>query len=219
MNPYDHARSSVRIHGGVTEDYQAVHDWMDASKATQCHFTHRALRHHAQGIDLAATLFGPIIRNADGVDVPTQAVARQHVEEDCHSVISAADWLDDFQVPDWLPLTVPTADELADRSARRFGGSPSAYQPLHAWFLETRDWVDDTRHLLFRHQAFGLFEAQARFGLAIRQGARTVPTRVVAEQHVRSVIGRIPAATDFLRRIKGQRWMLQAASLASVGLD
>ncbi|BDD65964.1 hypothetical protein Sj15T_09850 [Sphingobium sp. TA15] len=219
MNPFDHARSSVSIHGGVTEDYQAVHDWLDASKATQCHFTHRALRHHVEGIGLAAELFGPTILNADGVTVPTDAIARQHVEEDCYGVISAADWLDDFQVPDWLPLSVPSADELADWSARRFGGSPSAYQPLHAWLLQTQDWVSDTRHLVFRHQAFGIFEAEGRFGHAIRQGTRTVPTRVVAEQHVRTVIGRIPAATDFLRRIKGQRWMLQAASPASLGLD
>jgi hypothetical protein len=37
-----------------------------------------------------------------------------------------------------------------------------------------------------------------------------VPTRVAAEWHVRAVLGRIPAATDFLRRIKGQAWMAAA---------
>ncbi|WP_454887927.1 DUF6915 family protein [Sphingomonas oryzagri] len=218
MNPYDHARSSARIHGGLPTDYQPVHDWFDLSKSTQCHFTHRALRHHHEGIAVAVEIFGPVIRNADGVDVATQTLGRQHVEEDCPSLVDAVDWLVDYDVPEWLPSTVPTVDELAERSARRFGGDAGTWRPLHAWFLETQSWVGDTRHLIFRHQSFGIFEAEARFGHAIASGTGTVPTRVIAEHHVRAVLGRIPAATDVLRRIRGARWMLQATSAERLGL-
>jgi uncharacterized protein DUF6915 len=49
MNPYDHALSSVRHYRGRAEDYQPLHNWFDASKATLAHFTHRALRHHREG--------------------------------------------------------------------------------------------------------------------------------------------------------------------------
>lgn len=44
-------------------------------------------------------------------------------------------------------------------------------------------------------------------------------TRVVAERHVQEVLGRVPPATEFLRRIRGERWMLQATSPRRLGLD
>ena len=50
MHPYDHARSSARIHGGVWQDYFELHSWFDASKSLLCRFTHRALRHHLEGV-------------------------------------------------------------------------------------------------------------------------------------------------------------------------
>jgi hypothetical protein len=45
-----------------------------------------------------------------------------------------------------------------------------------------------------------------------------VPTRVAGEWHVRTVLGRIPAAADFLRRIKGQPWMAAAHKAHRRGL-
>ncbi len=219
MNPYDHARSSARIHGGCWQDYHPLHSWFDASKATRCHFTHRALRHHLEGIAQAVTVFGPNILTSQHRMVSTEAVARQHVEEDCAIMPSAADWLAGFDRPDWLPDTVTNASDLANASARRFGGCTDRYVPLHAGFLATRHWVDGSEHLLFRNHAFGIFEAEDRFGPAIDHGAGTVPTRVVAELHVRSLLGRVPSANDFLRHIKGARWMLQATSADRLGLD
>jgi hypothetical protein len=46
-HPLHHAESSARKFGGVPSDYQAVHDWFDASKEHLALFTHRAMRHHA----------------------------------------------------------------------------------------------------------------------------------------------------------------------------
>jgi hypothetical protein len=44
-HPIFHAESSVRRFGGRVEDYQPIHDWLDATKETFCDFRHRALRH------------------------------------------------------------------------------------------------------------------------------------------------------------------------------
>lgn len=42
-----HAESSARKFGGVPEDYLAIHNWFDATKAHLALPGHRALRHHA----------------------------------------------------------------------------------------------------------------------------------------------------------------------------
>jgi len=218
MNPYDHARSSARIHGGCWSDYHPLHAWFDLTKSAHCHFTHRALRHHHEGIDEAVMIFGPSVRNSDGVLVSTEALGRQHVEEDCRGMPHAAQWLDGFDIPGWFQMPLPAAADLACSSALRFGGSSDMYLPLHEWFLATRHWTEGPEHLLFRHHAFGIYETESRFGPALTDGVSTVPTRVVAEQHVRSILGRLPTAPDLLRRLQAQRWMLQATSPARLGL-
>ena len=57
-HPYHHALSSVRKWGGAVEDYIRIHNWFDGSKMITADFRHRALRHHAEGIFMAETLFG-----------------------------------------------------------------------------------------------------------------------------------------------------------------
>ena len=52
-HPIKHAESSARKFGGKTEDYLAIHNWFDESKAFFSDFRHRALRHHAEGIFFA----------------------------------------------------------------------------------------------------------------------------------------------------------------------
>lgn len=102
----------------------------------------------------------------------------------------------------------------------RFEGEAEDFLPLHRWFLATADWSEGNAHLMFPHHAFSVFEAEARFGPVIHHGdGRATPTRVVAERHVQEVLGRVPPATEFLRRIKGERWMLQAMSPRKLGLD
>lgn len=219
MNPFDHARSSAAIHGGRWEDYHRLHCWFDDTKATLAHFTHRALRHHVEGIDESMRIFGPTIVNADGVTVSVVDLGRQHMIEDCRRVPDASEWVEDLRVADWMPKAdVAKADDMAALSARRFGGSSETYLPLHRWFLATRAWVDGAEHLLFRHHAFGIFEVEALLGPVLSDGRNTIPTRVVAERHVQSVVGRIPAAADWLRRIKGAKWMLQATNAKQLGL-
>jgi hypothetical protein len=57
-HPYHHSLSSVKKWGGTVADYQRIHDWFDESKKIIADFRHRALRHHAEGIFMAETIFG-----------------------------------------------------------------------------------------------------------------------------------------------------------------
>jgi hypothetical protein len=101
-HPYHHAVSSARKHGGVPEDYLALHDWFDASKEHLANFRHRALRHHTQGIFEAERVFGPTIRNSEGKEIPTRILGEQHVREDCGRIPTLADWLSKIPGERWM---------------------------------------------------------------------------------------------------------------------
>lgn len=98
----------------------------------------------------------------------------------------------------------------AESSARKFGGQPSEYLALHDWFDETKKQLADFRHRALRHHSEGIFLAESIFGttLALSNG-RLVPVRIIGEQHVSEDFGGlIPAASDWLRAIKPEAWMI-----------
>jgi hypothetical protein len=109
---YIHAVSSARRFGGKAEDYLAVHNWFDATKAIAADFRHRALRHHSEGIFLAEQIFGTTILNSAGRPVPVRMVGEQHVREDFNGRIPAAnDWLRAIRAEPWMhvrPADMPT---------------------------------------------------------------------------------------------------------------
>ena len=92
-HPFHHALSSVRKWGGEVDDYLAIHDWFDASKAHMADFRHRALRHHSEGIFLSERLFGKVITLSTGRIIPVRYIGEQHVNEDLGRIPSLADWL------------------------------------------------------------------------------------------------------------------------------
>jgi uncharacterized protein DUF6915 len=73
-HPLQQAQSSARKFGGRAEDYIAIHNWFDASKAFLADFRHRALRHHSEGVFLCEQIFGITIRNSDGKQVPVRYI-------------------------------------------------------------------------------------------------------------------------------------------------
>lgn len=101
-HPYHHAISSARKYGGAPEDYQAIHDWFDASKSHVADFRHRALRHHSEGIFAAEKEFGVTITNSDGRVVPVRYIGEQHVKEDLGKIPTLADWLLNIQPQGWM---------------------------------------------------------------------------------------------------------------------
>ncbi len=105
MNPYHHALSSAARYGGVAEDYLGVHSWFDESKAFFPDIRHRALRHHAEGIFMAERIFGPVITNSQGREIPTRFLGEQHVREDLKRIPTVQDWFRCLTLEPWMLVT------------------------------------------------------------------------------------------------------------------
>lgn len=113
-NPYHHAVSSARQWGGEPDDYLAIHQWFDESKAFLPDFRHRALRHHAEGIFLMEQVFGPTLTTSAGRVVPTRWVGEQHVREDLGRIPTASDWLRCIRPEPWMNRSRPLSRELEE---------------------------------------------------------------------------------------------------------
>lgn len=138
-NPHHHAVSSARKWGGKWEDYIAIHEWFDATKAWMPDFRHRAIRHHSEGIFECMGVFGTTITistcakcgaqgNAkeryhvehhygDEHDfvpklIPVRWVGEQHVQEDLGHIPTAADWLRRLQAEPWMNRSRRLSREL-----------------------------------------------------------------------------------------------------------
>jgi len=102
----------------------------------------------------------------------------------------------------------------ARSSARRFGGAPSDYQPIHDWFDASKAHLATSAHRALRHHSFGIFEAEALFGVTIvNSDGRAVPVRFIGERHVREDCRRIPSVSDWLSGLPVASWMVNGALL------
>jgi hypothetical protein len=101
-HPLKHAASSARAFGCKSEDYLAIHNWVDESKSFFTDFRHRALRHHAEGIFLAERIFGVAIVNSEGKQVPVRYIGEQHVKQDLGRIPTAQDWLSQVKQERWM---------------------------------------------------------------------------------------------------------------------
>ena len=103
MHPHHHSMTTVKQYGGKPEDYAAIHDWFDATKEQFADARHRALRHHSQGIFECERIFGRVIINSDGREVPVRYIGEQHVKEDCGGRIpTVADWFRGIKMEAWM---------------------------------------------------------------------------------------------------------------------
>lgn len=84
------------------DDYLRLHQWFDESKEITADFRHRALRHHAEGIFMAETLFGPTLTLSTGRVIPTRWIGEQHVREDLGFIPSFADWVRAIRPQPWM---------------------------------------------------------------------------------------------------------------------
>ncbi len=105
-HPYHHALSSARKFGGTADDYLAIHNWFDETKAHMADFRHRALRHHSEGIFLAEKFFGVAITNSEGKKIPVRLIGEQHVKEDLGRIPAVSDWLRQIKPERWMGAQV-----------------------------------------------------------------------------------------------------------------
>ena len=93
-------------------------------------------------------------------------------------------------------------------SARKFGGSWRDYFDIHTWIDGSKEFLADFRHRALRHHTEGVFAAERLFGaVLVNSDNKTIPVRLVAEQHIMEDLGRIPSVQDWLLQITPQPWM------------
>jgi hypothetical protein len=103
VKPYIHAKNSVKRYGGCIEDYIAIHDWFDSTKAAYANFGHRAILHNTFGIFLCEQLFGTTITNSEGKIISVRDVGEDHVKEDCGGRIpTVEDWMKSLKAEPWM---------------------------------------------------------------------------------------------------------------------
>ncbi len=99
-------------------------------------------------------------------------------------------------------------------SVRKWGGAVDDYLPLHQWLDQSKAILADPRHRALRHHAEGIFMLESLFGATIvNADGRTVPVRLVGEQHVREDLGFIPSFADWARLIAPEAWMMRGNPL------
>lgn len=102
MKPFVHAKNSARRWGGAPEDYQAIHDWFDQTKAALPDMRHRAILHSAFGIFLCEQQFGTTITNSDGHKVSVRDIGEDHVVEDLGFIPTLERWLQHLPIEEWM---------------------------------------------------------------------------------------------------------------------
>jgi hypothetical protein len=64
-------------------------------------FRHRALHHHALGVEECERVFGTTIA-VNGKEIPVRWIAEQHIVEDCGYIPTLADWLRNIKPEPWM---------------------------------------------------------------------------------------------------------------------
>ncbi len=105
MKPHLHAKTSIKKHGGVLEDYLDIHEFIDSSKAHVADMRHRLLLHSSFGIYIVQQVFGHVRTNSAGRTYAVRDIAEDHVLEDLGCIPSVDRWLRDLpisQFPDFV---------------------------------------------------------------------------------------------------------------------
>jgi len=100
----------------------------------------------------------------------------------------------------------------AQASAKKFGGTPEDYLPIHEWIDQFKGDVGDVRHRAFLHNTKGPWLAQEVFGRYIEierpSGAKKkVMVRDIAESHIFEDLGWLPSPSDWAACMSCQVWM------------
>lgn len=99
----------------------------------------------------------------------------------------------------------------AQSSARKWGGAPEDYLPVHEFIDSSKQSHGDVRHRALYHHTEGVFLCERIFGkvLHVKKSAKTiqVPVRLVAEQHILEDLGWLPSFSDYINGMPIQKWM------------
>lgn len=94
-------------------------------------------------------------------------------------------------------------------SAKKFGGVPEDYLPIHSFMDSSKAVIADNRHRALTHNAWFVGTVLDRvFGVTfVNSAGRTISTRDIGEQHVYEDLGCIPSGHDYLAELEYKSWM------------
>lgn len=97
----------------------------------------------------------------------------------------------------------------SESSARRFGGTPEDYVPIHKFLDQSKLYLADWRHRALLHTTFGVSLCEQFFGdLYTRPSdGQRVATRTITEVHILEDMNAILSPADFLREMPIRSWM------------
>ena len=227
MKPLQHAQISAKTYGGVWSDYIEIHNFLDSSKAACAHFKHRFLLHHAEGIELAAQLFGEQIENNEKQVVSTRRILTDHLIEDVGSIVSIEDWARDLMPQKDAPFYQFLARKRGQIEADEIKGEKEL---LNAFNLAGEDVcaiksfldfpLQHSAHpaaVLFSHNSFAIFLAEKLFGVAfVRKNLKLnrkiyknqlVAMREVFERLIFLRMKTIYSPAEIVARTETKEWM------------
>jgi hypothetical protein len=223
MKPLQHARITAHRYGGEWQDWIAIHDWIDRSKAIFPSMQHRMLLHSDFGEWLTVRIHGEAIGNEDGIVISTRDLFRDHQVEDLGRVVTLAEWLREIDTEYWKRRRKPPRhleqirEEPAEGLATRWGGVPGDYLALITFFDKPCEFAPDNPNAaaLITHNSFGIFLAEELLGTAVTlteredspQLLQIISTRSAAEDLVYARIGSIPPAGNLAAHTRLRLWM------------
>ena len=96
----------------------------------------------------------------------------------------------------------------AKASAKRYGGIPEDYLPIHDMMDSSKSALADVRHRAVFHSAFGIYIIEKIFGATLRNSdGKEYSVRDVAEDHVKEDLGTIPSLENWLTGLPIHTWM------------
>lgn len=100
-------------------------------------------------------------------------------------------------------------------SSKRWGGVPADYIAIHSWFDESKEFSANAKHRILRHHTQGIFECERKFGITITNSdGKSVPVRLIGEQHMQEDFGRVPSVEDWLSELTLKGWMVSSKPLS-----
>jgi hypothetical protein len=223
MKPLQHARITAHRYGGGWQDWIAIHDWIDRSKAIFPSMQHRMFLHSDFGEWLTVKIHGETIRSKSGAAISTRHLFRDHQVEDLGRVVNLSVWLREIDADYWTRRKKPPRqleqirEEPAEGLASRWGGVAGDYLALIDFFDKPCEFAPNNPDVaaMITHNSFGIFLAEELQGTTITLTETNDPsrlpqiiyTRSAAEDLVYARIGSIPPAGNLATHTRLKLWM------------
>lgn len=101
----------------------------------------------------------------------------------------------------------------ANSSARKYGGVPEDYMPIHNFMDSSKSAMPDNRHRALTHNSWFIGAGgplELAFGVTIKNSdGKVVSVRDIGEDHILEDFGMkfIPTASDYLQEMEFKLWM------------